>query len=219
LTNKNATTTIKMVKNTKGGSSHKSQARKHTSTDVKQNVSRTRLATDEDEIYAQVVKLLGNGMCHVLCQDGMTRLCMIRGKFRFRGKRDNLVTNNKWILVGLRSYESEKTDSKKMQNCDLLEIYTDQDKERLKAQAPLVNWKPFICNDMTHTSGSASGSGGTSLDKMDEENLVFTDEREEEYKSIREKTMKEGVPIASKIDFTMNMEDGSENDEINIDDI
>ena len=105
-----------MVKNVKGGSSHKSQARKHAI--VKESVVKTRLALEEGEIYAQVVKLLGNGMCHVLCQDGIIRLCIIRGKFKYRGRRDNTLSNNKWVLVGLREYESEKLDNKKLQNCD-----------------------------------------------------------------------------------------------------
>ena len=108
-----------MVKNVKGGSGHKGQARKFTSTDKFTN-TKLRLSLDECELYAQVIKLLGNSMCHVLCQDGKTRLCIIRGKFRGRGKRDNSITNGKWIMVGIRDYESEKTD--KLENCDLLEV-------------------------------------------------------------------------------------------------
>ena len=197
-----------MVKNVKGGSSHKSQARKHAI--VKESVVKTRLALEEGEIYAQVVKLLGNGMCHVLCQDGIIRLCIIRGKFKYRGRRDNTLSNNKWVLVGLREYESEKLDNKKLQNCDLLEIYSDQDKERLKAQAPNVNWRPFILNDISNTSGSNNELDG---DEKNEE-LIFSDEREEEYKLITEK-MKEGE--STKIDFNKNINDTL--DDINIDDI
>ena len=197
-----------MVKNVKGGSSHKSQARKHAI--VKESVVKTRLALEEGEIYAQVVKLLGNGMCHVLCQDGIIRLCIIRGKFKYRGRRDNTLSNNKWVLVGLREYESEKLDNKKLQNCDLLEIYSDQDKERLKAQAPNVNWRPFILNDISNTSGSNNELDG---DEKNEE-FIFSDEREEEYKLITEK-MKEGE--STKIDFNKNINDTL--DDINIDDI
>ena len=197
-----------MVKNVKGGSSHKSQARKHTI--VKESVVKTRLALEEGEIYAQVVKLLGNGMCHVLCQDGIIRLCIIRGKFKYRGRRDNTLSNNKWVLVGLREYESEKLDNKKLQNCDLLEIYSDQDKERLKAQAPNVNWRPFILNDISNTSGSNNELDG---DEKNEE-FIFSDEREEEYKLITEK-MKEGE--STKIDFNKTINDTL--DDINIDDI
>ena len=149
-------------------------------------------------------------MCHVLCQDGIIRLCIIRGKFKYRGRRDNTLSNNKWVLVGLREYESEKLDNKKLQNCDLLEIYSDQDKERLKAQAPNVNWRPFILNDISNTSGSNNELDG---DEKNEE-FIFSDEREEEYKLITEK-MKEGE--STKIDFNKNINDTL--DDINIDDI
>ena len=83
-----------MVKNVKGGSGHKGQARKYTTTN-NVNSNNTRLALEEGELYAQVTKNMGNGMCHVICQDKITRLCFIRGKFRGRGKRDNTITNGK----------------------------------------------------------------------------------------------------------------------------
>jgi initiation factor 1A len=100
--NNNLFNYLKMTKNVFGGSKHKSLARKN---GVKEN-AKTRLSENEYELYAQVIKLLGNGMCHVLCQDDKTRLCIIRGKFRGKNKRDNILTNVKWILVGLREYES-----------------------------------------------------------------------------------------------------------------
>ena len=89
-----------MVKNVKGGTGHKKQASKYTTQPSKLTV-KLRLAVYEGEVYAQVTKLLGNGMCHVLCDDLKTRLCFIRGKFRGRGKRDNTLTPGKWILIGL----------------------------------------------------------------------------------------------------------------------
>jgi translation initiation factor 1A len=102
-----------MVKNTTGGSKTKGQARKFVNS-VKQT-SNLRISNDECEVYAQVTKMLGNGMCHVLCIDQQTRLCHIRGKFRGRGKRDNFIGNNSWILVGLREWELEKDkDCKKL---------------------------------------------------------------------------------------------------------
>jgi len=83
-----------MVRNLKGGSGAKGQARKHTSTGSSALI-KTRLAVEEGELYAQVTKNMGNGMCHVLCQDDKTRLCFIRGKFRGRSKRDNMISNGK----------------------------------------------------------------------------------------------------------------------------
>ncbi len=130
-----------MVKNTTGGSKTKGQARKFVNT-VKQT-THLRVSNDEYEVYAQVTKMLGNGMCHVLCIDQETRLCHIRGKFRGRGKRDNFIAINSWILVGLREWESNKDkNDKKMQNCDLLEVYSSIDVERLKNTVN-ENWNIF----------------------------------------------------------------------------
>lgn len=86
-----------MVKNTKGGSGHKSQARKFASVS---SSKKTRLSEDEMEIYACVTSLLGGANCSVKCVDGETRLCIIRGKFRGgRGKRGNMLTRGTWKSV------------------------------------------------------------------------------------------------------------------------
>jgi translation initiation factor 1A len=133
-----------MVKNTKGGSGHKAMGRKFV---VRPDNRKTRLSQDECEIYAMVEKLLGNGMCHVLCNDGKRRLCFIRGKFRGRGKRDNTIVNGTWVLVGGRDYESEKSgEGKDLEKCDLLEVYSDVDKERLKETG---QFKEFIEKENT----------------------------------------------------------------------
>jgi initiation factor 1A len=100
-----------MVKNTTGGSKTKGQARKLVSFDSKASNKMLRISTDIYEVYAQVTKNLGNGMCHVLCADTKTRLCHIRGKFRGRGKRDNLVGLGSWLLVGIREWEKDKDDT------------------------------------------------------------------------------------------------------------
>ena len=120
-----------MVKNVKGGSSHKSQARKFAG-DANSSKQHNKLRTIEEdgEIYAQITKNYGNGMCDALCIDNVTRLCIIRGKFRGRGKRDNTIRVGSWILAGKRDWESEKSGEK--QKCDLLEVYSDSDVERLK---------------------------------------------------------------------------------------
>ena len=133
-----------MVKNS-GGNKTKGQSRKFASGGAKND--KLRLSEDVCEVYAMVEKLLGNGMCHVLCHDGVTRLCHIRGKFRGRGKRDNTVENGTWILVGLREWDLEKKDETKMQNCDLLEVYKDRDKIELKTTVKNVKWRLFTKNE------------------------------------------------------------------------
>lgn len=204
-----------MVKNTKGGSGHKGQARKFVVPSSSKQIVKTRVALEDGELYAQVTKMLGNGMCHVLCQDNKTRLCFIRGKFRGRGKRDNIISNGKWILIGLRDYESEKA-SGKLDNCDLLDVYTDQDKERLKNQVQTVNWNQFILNDRVNTN---TNDGDTIDDGFD-----FTHEKEDEYKKIMEMDISGN---AKKINLKLKIEKDEDDDivfverddEINIDDI
>jgi translation initiation factor 1A len=198
-----------MVKNVKGGSGHKGQARKFVVPSSSKQIVKTRVALEDGELYAQVTKMLGNGMCHVLCQDNKTRLCFIRGKFRGRGKRDNMISNGRWILIGLRDYESEKAGGK-LDNCDLLDVYSDQDKERLKNQIQTVNWNQFILNDRVNTNTNDGVDDG----------FDFTDEKEDEYKKIMEMDL-----TAKKINLNLKIEkekgdgDDDREDEINIDDI
>jgi initiation factor 1A len=189
-----------MVKNTKGGSKTKGQARKFVTAVAPKNI--LRLSEDELEVYAQVTKILGNGMCHVICGDNVTRLCHIRGKFRGRGKRDNLIGLGTWILIGLREWEVGKTSSGgKLENCDLLEVYSDLDKDRLKHTVNSVNWSIFIANDNKFTN----------TDKASDEVIQFADDRTTEYQELIESQM-------SSTDQTNRIIMVDE-EEINIDDI
>lgn len=112
-----------MPKNVKGGSSHKKQARKNNAPSI--GLKKLRVSQNECEIYAKVTKLLGNSMCYVEDSTNNELLCIIRGKFRGKEK----LEVGTWILVGTRSWETEKKDSKP--KCDLLEIYNKEEMERL----------------------------------------------------------------------------------------
>jgi initiation factor 1A len=194
-----------MVKNTKGGSGHKSQARKY-ETSGKQSNFKTRFSEDDFEYYAQVVAMLGNGMCHVMCKDGKKRLCIIRGKFRGRGKRDNTLTNGKWVLVGGRDFEAEKTgDGKDLEKCDLLEVYSDLDKERLKS---LGGFNEFIIRDNTFVPISGSGSS------RDNEFEFSDNAGEDEYNNLMSELKPKQISLASIQD-----EGEGEEEDIDVDDI
>lgn len=164
-----------MVKNAAGGNKAKGQARKSV---MAPKSTFLRLATDECEIYAQVTKSLGNGMCHVLCMDNVVRLCHIRGKFRGRGKRDNIISNGSWVMIGIREWEMGKKRDGKLQNCDLLEVYCGSDKERLKSTVTHLNWSAFIRNDNLF--------GNNEDIKDDVVGFKFADEATEEYQKIIE---------------------------------
>ena len=108
-----------MVKNTQGGSKHKSQARKLVNAPQS---NKLRLPESDDECFAIVSKMLGNGMCHVNIsyQNNILKniVCHIRGKFRGRNKKANFVSPSSIILVGLRTWEKD------ISACDLMEIYS-----------------------------------------------------------------------------------------------
>ena len=109
-----------------GGNKSKRQGRKHINTPQQRNV---RYIKEEGEVYAVVTKLLGGSNCEVMCMDGNVRLCIIRNKFRGRDKRDNTIGPNVWVLVGIRDWEAR---AGKPQKCDLLEVYSDADREKIK---------------------------------------------------------------------------------------
>ena len=116
-----------MVKNNAGGNKGKGLARKHVNAAKAGASKQLRVATDEAERYAVVSKMLGNGMCYVRLLDGSTgdRLCIIRNKFKGRGKRDNILDSGSWVLVGMREWAS------KQDTCDLLEVYNANERDRL----------------------------------------------------------------------------------------
>lgn len=187
-----------MVKNF-GGNKAKGFARKSfAKTD---NV--LRISEEEAEVYAQVMKVYGGTMCQVSTLDGTEMLCHIRGKFRGRGKRDNFIANGTWMLVGKREWEKEVKG--KLLNCDVIEVYNDADKIKLKNNITSVNWTPFISND-TKMLGSEDN-------EVADLGFSFGDEKTQEYQELIEAQMKAAKAGGASI---INTDDG---DIINVDDI
>ena len=124
-----------MVKNEAGGCKGKKVARKHTT----KGKNELRLSSSTDEKYAIVKKVLGN-TCDVICDDGKERRCIIRGKFTGRNKRDNMLDNGTYILVGLREWNIEDNaggmggggNNKGIRYCDLLEVYNSMERDILR---------------------------------------------------------------------------------------
>lgn len=123
-----------MVKNTMGGCNGKKVAHKHA---VKSTKSGLRISQNKSEIYGVVKRLNGNTF-DVTCVDDKERRCFIRGKFKGRGKRDNIIEVDKWVLIGLREFQQVPSElvlvngKKEMEMCDLLEVYSSSEKETLK---------------------------------------------------------------------------------------
>ena len=72
-----------MVKNKKGGKKTKSMGRKFVGMPLK----KLRVIEEEGETYAAVIKMLGNGMAEVQDLNGTLYICIIRQKFKGRGKK------------------------------------------------------------------------------------------------------------------------------------
>ena len=124
-----------MVLNSGGGNKGKHVARKFIKQAAGGGNKAVRIAQDDGEMYAIVSKMFGNCMCGVACYDGRTRLCIIRKKFTGRRKTDNMVASGSLILVGVHAYSLGGASGGKgapVQRCDLLYVYTDQEREKLR---------------------------------------------------------------------------------------
>jgi hypothetical protein len=187
----------KMVRNTHGGNKSKGMARKN----FTKRDSMLRVAQEEGEIYAQAVKVMGGSIASAIDINGNPLRAHIRGKFRGRGKRDNFIGPGTWLLVGLHSWESEKDKPEEIRNCDILEVYNDSDKTRLKNSITSVNWNIFITND-TKTFQEES------KENIDD-GLVFADDATQEY----EELIAVQASNAAKQSFIID------DDEVGIDDI
>jgi len=195
-----------MVKNLKGGSGHKGQARKYASVS---SSKKTRVSEDEMEVYACVTSLMGGAICSVKCVDGEDRMCIIRGKFRGgRGKRGNMLSRGTWVLVGIREWASESASEKESKKCDLLEVYNDADKQELR-KVRGVHWDSIEVNDVV--SGKPTGGG-----EFEFSSSAHQSEYDELLKQSAGENMR--LQIAPARDMP---ESGSEegDDEINVDDI
>jgi len=193
-----------MVKNVKGGSGHKGQARKYTN---ESSSKRTRFSEDKMEIYACVTSLLGGANCAVKCVDGEIRMCIIRGKFRGgRGKRGNMLTRGTWVLVGIREWSTESATDSESRKCDLLEVYSDMDKQELR-KIRGIHWDSIELNDVL--TGKPHDSDG----------IVFSSAtHQSDYEELLKKS--EGENIKLQVTPQNDMpEIHSDEDEIDVDDI
>jgi hypothetical protein len=186
-----------MVKNSTGGNKSKGLARKNF---IKRD-SALRIAKEDGEIYAQAIKIMGGKIASAIDIDGNPLRVHIRGKFRGRGKRDNFIGPNTWLLVGLHEWGTEKKTGD-VKDCDVLEVYNDMDKSRLKTSVTSVDWSKFINNDVKII-------GSTETDEKNND-IVFTDDITQEYDILISK--QEAIN-------RQNIVTNEEEEEIDVDDI
>jgi hypothetical protein len=192
-----------MVKNSFGGNKAKGFARKN----LAKREAALRTSDEEGEVYAQAVKVMGGNIASAIDLDGNPLRVHIRGKFRGRGKRDNFIAPGTWLLVGLHDWESNakatsKAKSSEIRNCDVLEVYSDIDKNRLKTSITSVDWNKFIANDTKTLGDDNNGDNDAGFD--------FADDAAQEYEQLI------ATQAATGASSTVFMDNG---DEIDVDDI
>ena len=139
-----------MVKNSFGGSKAKGYARKNEKSSVS---SRIRMVQDDAEKYGIVRKIFGGSICEVFCDDQVVRQGIIRGKFRGKGKRNNIITSGTVVLIGLREWATG-SKSDKCEQSDILEVYSAMELDQLK-QKPSFPLE-FLESSMREMFGKSS---------------------------------------------------------------
>ena len=162
-----------MVKNKKGGRSHKKMSSKDN-----RSSERTRklvLPRVEGELIARVTQQYGHGNVNVICNDGVERLCVIRKKFRGRHKRDNQIVVHSLIMVGIRDYEVVAVGKKP--KCDLLYVYSNEQKKELKRGGHIHSC--LLTQDSSADTNMGGfdirESGSTEVQSVSEEEVHFDD--------------------------------------------
>lgn len=107
-------------------------------------------------------------------------------------------------MVGLREWElGKETSGKKLQNCDLLEVYSDFERDRLKTSVK-QDWSLFVTNDNANANLEETSMA---------DSIVFSDDKMDEYRDLLEKDI-----LASKKE-TVAEEVVNDDDVIDVDDI
>ena len=116
---------IKWLKNSETGI-------KMASKDAKLVQSRkTRFIKEEGEIYESYKNVRWRHAV-IECSDGVERTLVIRNKFKKRNKRDNCISEGKYVLAGIRTWEV--VAPKKKPKADLLCVYNDSDIKEIKSK-------------------------------------------------------------------------------------
>jgi Translation initiation factor 1A / IF-1. len=211
-----------MVKNA-GGNKAKGFARKHTNGGKNDNI--LRVSEDEGEIYSVVTKMCGNSMFECVGIDRIARLGHIRGKFSGKGKRDNIVQSGTWVLIGVREWDIKKEEEKqeidakstkkaKLPQCDLLEVYTDNDKTRLRNEV-VAEWKVLVKNDPTKIDNEDDNN----FDYEDEIGFKFATDKDIERDALLKEAKSASCEKISMMDPALEAETEAKDDWISVDDL
>ena len=81
---------------------------------------------DDDQMYARVLKILGDRNTLTYCNDNVVRLCHIRGSIR----KDMWINVGDIVLISVRDFLQDKKD--KYEKGDILHKYTSDVYSKLK---------------------------------------------------------------------------------------
>jgi len=109
----------------------------------------------------------------VFCSDGYRRLCIIRKKFTGRRKTDNNISSGSVVLIGLHDYSSsssnnENESGKDVKRCDLLYVYSDQEKEKLRKLCDLSKLSSSL-----EDSGQKNANANAAAIEPDSDDIMF----------------------------------------------
>jgi hypothetical protein len=166
-----------MVKNT-GGNKSKKVARKNVGGGSMSSTQDVRRVADPCEMYAAVLKIYSSRRCDVMGSDGKTYQCTVRGKFlkSKRGSNSALVPGV-WIIIGFYDWEVRSDGAK---TCDLLEIYSPMEKDKLK-QLEAHNLTAIM--NVGELEGSANELTFSKFKEQEEEDEMESSADEEEIKA------------------------------------
>ena len=117
-----------MGRNLIGGKQYKKQ--KHTTEKAKYQDK------EDDQIWARVIRILGNRNTLAYCNDNEIRLCHIRGSIR----KDMWISVGDIVLISLRDFGGEK---EKYEKGDILHKYDREDHSKLIKEKD-INTKLFL---------------------------------------------------------------------------
>ena len=95
------------------------------------------IVPDDEQQYAVVKTLLGNGRLMALCEDGTERLAKIRGSMR-KGPHKTIVNKNDLIIVSSREFEDK---------ADIVHKYTHEEASNIFRMYEIPNALKKIYNN------------------------------------------------------------------------
>jgi initiation factor 1A len=124
-----------MGRNLIGGKHYKKQ--KHSTEKAKYQEK------EDDQLWARVIKILGNRNTLAYCNDNIVRLCHIRGSIR----KDTWISMGDIVLISCRDFGNDKEDiiaaKEKYEKGDILHKFDREDHSKLRKEKE-INPKLFL---------------------------------------------------------------------------